>query len=89
MGTGLSHAVVATVAQINDNDLVVASTPGPVRNSDIATPSAPTLLVTEKLAYEHPVLQKYTDMEDLLLLDPIHDVDEAGWPARKQPVEGS
>ena len=27
-----------------------------------------------------PALQKYTDMEDLLLLDPIHDVDESGWP---------
>jgi len=27
-----------------------------------------------------PVLSKYTDMEQLLLLDPIHDVDETGWP---------
>jgi hypothetical protein len=26
------------------------------------------------------VLTKYTDMEELLLLDPIHDVDPAGWP---------
>jgi hypothetical protein len=26
----------------------------------------------------------YEDMQDLLLLDPIHDVDETGWPARKQ-----
>ncbi len=25
-------------------------------------------------------LTKYTDMEELLLLDPIHDVDPAGWP---------
>jgi hypothetical protein len=27
-----------------------------------------------------PVLQKYTDMADLLLLDPIHEVDAQGWP---------
>jgi hypothetical protein len=27
-----------------------------------------------------PVLSKYTDMEQLMLLDPIHDVDETGWP---------
>ena len=33
-----------------------------------------------KLPFEAPVLHKYTDMEDLLLLDPIHDVDESGWP---------
>jgi len=31
-------------------------------------------------SYGPPVLSKYTDMEQLLLLDPIHDVDETGWP---------
>jgi Coenzyme PQQ synthesis protein D (PqqD) len=33
--------------------------------------------------WEPPVLSVYEDMKDLLLLDPIHDVDEQGWPARK------
>ena len=33
--------------------------------------------------FQAPTLQKYTDLRDLLLLDPIHDVDEAGWPVRK------
>ena len=27
-------------------------------------------------------LGKYTDMQELLLLDPVHEVDEAGWPNR-------
>lgn len=31
-----------------------------------------------------PVLQKYTDMEEMLLLDPIHEVDEHGWPSARQ-----
>ena len=30
-----------------------------------------------------PLLEEYADMQDLLLLDPIHDVDAQGWPARK------
>lgn len=30
-----------------------------------------------------PLLEEYTDLQDLLLLDPIHDVDAQGWPARK------
>ena len=30
-----------------------------------------------------PSLNKYTDMQDLLLLDPIHDVDAQGWPVKK------
>ena len=28
---------------------------------------------------------KYADMQDLLLLDPIHDVDEEGWTIQNQP----
>ena len=37
----------------------------------VAGPEAP---------YGLPVLERFTDMEDLLLLDPIHDVEEMGWP---------
>jgi hypothetical protein len=40
--------------------------------------------------FETPVLHKYSDMQDLLLLDPIHEVDDAGWPspASDVPVSG-
>jgi Coenzyme PQQ synthesis protein D (PqqD) len=32
-------------------------------------------------AWAQPALEKYTDMQELLALDPVHDVDaEAGWP---------
>lgn len=34
----------------------------------------------EKPSFNPPVLHKYSDMQELLLLDPIHDVDDAGWP---------
>lgn len=34
----------------------------------------------ERPPFVRPILQKYTDMADLLLLDPIHEVDEQGWP---------
>lgn len=30
--------------------------------------------------YGLPTLERFTDMEDLLLLDPVHDVEEMGWP---------
>jgi hypothetical protein len=37
-----------------------------------------------KIPFEPPLLEKFTDMEDLLLLDPIHEVNvEAGWPLAK------
>ena len=37
-------------------------------------------------AYSPPVLETFTDMQDLILLDPVHEVDEAhGWP-RPKPI---
>jgi hypothetical protein len=35
-----------------------------------------------KLPFSPPVLNPYEDMQALLLLDPIHDVGEQGWPNR-------
>jgi hypothetical protein len=30
-----------------------------------------------------PFIEKFTDMQELLLVDPIHEVAEAGWPLRE------
>ena len=43
---------------------------------------------SDKSTFEQPILQKYTDMQELLLLDPIHEVDEAGWPNAKPNPAG-
>jgi len=32
----------------------------------------------DRTVYEAPQIQKYTDLQELLLLDPIHDFDESG-----------
>jgi len=42
--------------------------------------SAPAADPGEKTPFEPPVIESYADMQDLLMLDPIHDVDTAGWP---------
>jgi hypothetical protein len=39
-----------------------------------ATPSS------KRSAFEPPKLEKFTDMQDLILLDPVHEVDARGWP---------
>jgi hypothetical protein len=41
-------------------------------------PAAP--LPIGEIAFESPKFAKYNDMQNLLLSDPIHDVDETGWP---------
>jgi hypothetical protein len=32
--------------------------------------------------FSPPVLDQFDDLRDLLFLDPVHDVGEAGWPVR-------
>lgn len=37
----------------------------------------------DRMHYVTPKLAKYTDMEAMLLLDPIHDVTGNGWPEQR------
>jgi len=38
----------------------------------------------ERSAFAPPVLERYTDMQDYFLLDPIHEVSPEGWPKPAQ-----
>ncbi len=43
-----------------------------------------------RLPFESPTLAKFTDMEDLLLLDPVHEVSpDQGWPHPAVPAQGA
>lgn len=47
-------------------------------------PLAPQSPITLTPDGELPVLESFSDMQSLLLLDPVHDVDvEQGWPKAK------
>lgn len=35
-------------------------------------------------SYKKPDFEKFSDMQDMLLLDPIHEVSEKGWPHQKK-----
>jgi hypothetical protein len=68
------------VRELVEENLIVENSSGAAENIKQAKAQAPSLAHFEK-----PVLQKYSDMQDLLLLDPIHEVDEAGWPHALPP----
>ncbi|MEO1591140.1 MAG: PqqD family peptide modification chaperone [Cyanobacteria bacterium J06632_22] len=69
-------SIVQLVDQLSQESLIVsAAAPSPT--------AAPTITADE--TFEQPILYKYADMQDLLALDPIHDVDENGWP-NQQPA---
>jgi hypothetical protein len=41
---------------------------------------ASSAIEEEPVGYTEPLFEKYDDMQDYFLLDPIHDVGAAGWP---------
>jgi hypothetical protein len=51
----------------------------------LSTSVAP--VIATPATYSVPVLEEYTDMSDLLLLDPIHDVNELGWPVKRDDLK--
>ncbi len=56
-------------------------------NKDASSASATgTTFEGERIGFVPPHMEKYTDMQALLLLDPIHQVDDTGWPSIKPNV---
>lgn len=53
-------------------------------SSNIQDIISEVLPVIGKKTFEPPILEVYNDLQELLLLDPIHEVDEVqGWPMKK------
>lgn len=73
------EAVAAFATRLVEEALVVAGVP-----ETAAAPAAPSAndAASARAQFEAPTLTAYTDMQDLLLADPVHDYDETGWPVR-------
>lgn len=70
-----SAEIAAFVADLAAEELVIAA-PAVEPASETSAP----------VPYAKPELNKYTDMQQLLLADPLHEVEEAGWPRTKDQL---
>ena len=73
--------------QLKDESLIVNRTGGDrkgdkSRNADLS--SAP---LEPRVPYTALVVHAHRDLENLFLVDPIHEAGEAGWPEVKKPAE--
>jgi hypothetical protein len=92
--TGFASALWQTIAAGTTRDALLARVDASVRNEvsafldqlaqeALVDPSAAPQQTGEEVAwpaYETPRIEKFTDLQELLMLDPIHEVDAAGWP---------
>ena len=78
----IATAVHAFLARLVAEHLIV-----PLEPSNLLSPStAPEAIFGAATGGAVPSfgLEVFTDMQDLLLLDPIHDVEAEGWPVARQ-----
>jgi hypothetical protein len=75
----LAAATKEFFSALEEHDLIRAE-PGDARAGEEAAGMGDS---EPRAPFQKPVLNAYSDMEDLLLLDPIHDVDDTGWPMPK------
>jgi hypothetical protein len=85
--TDVEAAVTRFAAELQREGLIAHDDGPGLEGTPVPDLRTPTNGDEERRPFEAPVLSKYTDMQDLLLLDPIHEVDETGWPSPKAPRE--
>ena len=87
LASGLSPAqreeVAATVAKMIEHELLIEAEAPPAGDGT-------ALLSLAAGAYVVPVLSVFSDLAELIAIDPVHEVDEgAGWPVRPATFPGA
>jgi len=77
----ISAGVSAFLSELRNEELIVIAGAASTNGTAVDAPAASA--GGGRPRFQPPVLNKYNDMKDMLLLDPIHDVEESGWPAPK------
>ncbi len=75
-GLSIASEVAAFLERLQSENLIVEDAAAPVAAGPWSMWEAREL----KPVFQALSLQKYSDMQELLWLDPVHDVDESGWP---------
>jgi hypothetical protein len=75
----IDDAVARLIRELEQEELIVPTSEN--GGSPIAEASS------ERRPFEPPRVEKYTDMQDLVLLDPVHEVGERGWPHPQPAAE--
>ena len=76
--TDITSGVQLLLDELESENLITR-TQSPVQD-DVVSPTSSEFTASQKQPFCMPVLEKFDDMAQLLLLDPVHEVNEEGWP---------
>ena len=84
----IESSLAAFIRQLEDAGLIVPAETSQKPVTEPAGAESRLNSAADLEAFEAPELHQYDDMQELLLLDPIHEVDESGWPNKNQDPTG-
>lgn len=80
----IENVISQLISDLKNEGLIIADSDKTSKSDVSSHPQFKKGTANNKNSFERPILRKYTDMQDLLLLDPIHQVEETGWPNVKK-----
>ena len=80
---GIGDAVGQFIEELESEGLVVPDKTGEERDEGkkVGSESVPALELKNP-TFVAPALEKFTDMQEFLLVDPIHEIDYGDWPKK-------
>jgi hypothetical protein len=79
----IEEAILQFIAKLHEEGLIAPNQDGDGKAAERAVKKEEHSSDAARSPFAIPRLEKYTDMQEFLLVDPIHEVDERGWPHRK------
>lgn len=86
-GEGIEKSVYELLKELQEENLITPNGQREKERQNAQEYLGKQNSLASKTRFDTPILQKYSDMQDLLLLDPIHEVDQSGWPHPKEKSE--
>lgn len=77
----IGAAVEKLLADFVEAELIVAEANGAAEGRFVPSEEA-----GERVPFVAPSFTTFTDMQDIILLDPVHEVDARGWPHADAPA---
>lgn len=72
----MTKAVASFISDLQAEELISAADV----DDTPAAAAPPTAYEGERQPFVAPTFTRFTDMQDIILLDPVHEVDARGWP---------
>lgn len=79
----IENAVKLFLKELQNEGLIVPDATKEVQTGKELYKQAAVGTGMEKINFETPVLSKFTNMQEFLLVDPIHEIDYNDWPKNK------